>query len=158
MEIEVAEEEETLAGEEKTKVNMEIVGSLLGNSKRSHLTPPLIKGRLKILPARYVKNLATLLQRVGSGLRMVVHQIHLDEDQHYPKEETEVHVGQAMVREVEEEKWLPQWLKISHICQRWICIPPSIHHQTPLINLISKKTDLPQVSQFWWVARGLWDS
>ena len=109
VEIEVIEEEETPIGEEETRVDMEMVDSQQDH-QRNHLTPHSIKERLKVLPARYARNLATLLQRVGSGLRMVVQQIHLDEDQHRPEVETEVRADQAMAHEEEEEEDVPQWL------------------------------------------------
>ena len=76
----VVVEDAILAGEEGTKVDVEMVGSLLVNSKRSHLIPPLTKERLRIPSARYARNLATLLLRVGSGLHRQEQQIHLDED------------------------------------------------------------------------------
>ena len=109
METEVAEEEEISAGEEETRVDVEMVDDQQDH-QRNHPIPCSIKERLKVLPARYARNLATLLQHVGSGLRMVVQQIHLDEDQHHPEVETEVRTDQAMAHEEEEEEGSPWWL------------------------------------------------
>ena len=106
--IMVVEKEEILAREEETKVDVETEGGLQGNNKRSCLIPPLTKEGLRILSVRYARNLATLLLHVGLGLRKQGHQIHLDKDQPSPKEETEVHTGQAMVHEVDKEEGSPQ--------------------------------------------------
>ena len=67
----VAEEEEGLVGEEETKVDMEMADGQQDH-QRSHLTPPLIEERLKVLFAKYAKNLATLLLHVGLGLHKQV--------------------------------------------------------------------------------------
>ena len=104
----VAEEEEPLAGEAE-EVDAEMVDGHRDH-QRNHPIPRSIKKRLKVLPARYARNLATLLQRVGSGLRMVVQQIHLDEDQHCPEVENEVRTDQAVAHEEEEEEGSPRWL------------------------------------------------
>ena len=109
VEIEVAEEEETSAGEEEARVDVEMVDGHRDH-QRNHPIPRSIKKRLKVLHARYARNLATLLQRVGTGLRMVVQQIHLDEDQPHPEVETEVCVDQAVAHEEEEEEGSLQWL------------------------------------------------
>ena len=68
-------------------------------------TNKIIKNRptIKELSIRFARNLATLWLHVGSGLHRQEHQIHLDKDQHNPEEEIEVHAGQAMVHEVDEE-------------------------------------------------------
>ena len=60
VEIVVAEEEEAQAGEEETKADVEMVEGQQDH-QRNHLTPRSIKERLKVLLAKYARNLATLL-------------------------------------------------------------------------------------------------
>ena len=108
------EEEEV---EEKAKLVEEETeeGRLGSNSKDDDLikhTSKIIKNYqiTRELSVKFARSLATLLLRVGSGLRRQELLIHLDEDQHRPEVEIEVHADQAVVHKDAEAEGSPRWL------------------------------------------------